>query len=125
MHLRYLLALTTLAVGLSITGGVASATAPPVGPLPGGQVTDIRTSRDSSISIALPSSSRAGYVWRLARRVDPRVAVQAGEGEIGRNVVVVFKTTGSGHVRIAFGLTRGESRKAVQSVTYRLTVTPR
>ena len=125
LQLRQPLALTTIAIGLSITSGMASATAPPVGPLPRGQVTDVRTPRGSSASIALPTISRAGYAWRIASRVDPKVAVQVGEGEIGRNVVVVFRTTGAGRARIAFGLTRGESQKAAQSVTYRLTVTPR
>jgi hypothetical protein len=47
------------------------------------------------------------------------------EGAVGRSVVVVFRTKGTGNTRIAFGLTRGERPKAVQAVTYRLTVTGR
>jgi hypothetical protein len=87
-------------------------------------VTDVKTRAGSPIAIALPPAARASFVWRLACPVDPAVAVQV-EGAVGRSVVVVFRTKGTGNTRIAFGLTRGERPTAVQAVTYRLTVTGR
>jgi hypothetical protein len=74
--------------------------------------------------VAIPAPAKAGYVWRLARRVDPAVAVEVAEADVGRRVVVVFRTTGKGRATIAYGLTRGESPTAIRSVTYRLVVLP-
>ncbi len=124
-RLRQASATAVLAIGIVFTSGVARATAPPVGPLPRGQVTDVATRAGSLIAIALPPATRAGFVWRLARPVDPALAVQVSEGIVGRSAVVVFRTKGMGHTSIAFGLTRGERPTAIQAVTYRLTVTGR
>jgi len=88
-------------------------------------VTHTRTPAGSFVSIALPPPGRAAYVWRLARRVDRGVAVEVGEGAIGRNVVVVFSASGAGRANIVYALTVGETPKAIQSITLRLTVTPR
>jgi hypothetical protein len=112
-----------LAASAVIAGEVAQASAPPVGPLPRGQVTVLRTTTGSLIAVALPSVQK-GYVWRLARRVDPAVAVEVSEGSIDRHVVVLFKARGRGKTAITFGLTRGETSKAVHAVVYSLTVGP-
>jgi hypothetical protein len=118
------LAVVAVSSAVMVLGDDARATAPPVGPLPAGQVTQVRTVVGSLIAIALPPSTRKGFVWRLARQVNPFVAVQVGEETVGRNAVVVFKAKGPGRTAIAFGLTRGETPKAIRSVTYKLTVAP-
>jgi hypothetical protein len=123
---RVLISFAVVAVASTamVLGDNARATAPPVGPLPPGQVTQVRTVVGSLVSVVLPQATRKDFVWRLARQVNPSVAVEVSEGAVGRNVVVVFKTKGPGRTAIAFGLTRGEAPKAIRSVTYRLTVAP-
>jgi hypothetical protein len=37
------------------------------------------------------------------------------EGDIGSNVVLVFKATGKGSAKLSFGLTRGETAKAYEA----------
>lgn len=96
------------------------AAAPPVGPLPMGPVSTISTSKGSLVSIALPS--RAGKSWRLARAVNPKVLVEVTEGNVGSYVVVIYRATGRGSVKVAYGLTRGETAKAYASATYNVTV---
>jgi len=54
-----------VAAGALAVVGTASATAPPVGPLPAAKVTSVKTTRGQLVSIALPT--RRGYVWRVAR----------------------------------------------------------
>ena len=41
---------------------------------------------------------------------------------VGRSVVLVFKTTRPGRVTLAFGLTRGETAKAFESRTFKVQV---
>jgi hypothetical protein len=96
------------------------AAAPPVGPLPKGPVSTISTSKGSLVSIALPS--RAGKSWRLARAVNPKVLVEVTEANVGANVVVIYRATGPGSVKVVYGLTRGETAKAFASATYNVTV---
>jgi hypothetical protein len=98
----------------------AEATAPPVGPLPKGPTTTIRTAKGSLVSVALPS--RAGKSWRLARTVSSRVLVEVGEADVGKNVVIVYRAVGRGSVRVAYGLTIGEGKKAYASATFIVTV---
>jgi hypothetical protein len=102
----------------------ASASVTPVGPLPDGPVTTIRTQRGSLVAVALPRPRPAtGLVWRLARDVDPRVARQVSEADVGRSVVVVFKVVGRGNASIVFALTRGESSPDVlRALWYRVRV---
>ena len=102
---------------------VAVASAPPVGPLPPGQVTNVSTPVGSLIAIALPGqTASSGLVWRLARRVNSTVLRQTSERNVGRDVVVVYKTVGRGQGTVAYGLTKGETRKAYKSVTYKISV---
>ncbi len=105
-----------------MTCAEARASAPPVGPLPKGPVTEVKTAVGSLISVTLPPPARAGYVWRLARRVDPKILGEVGEGNIRKAVVVVFRANGAGKATIAYGLTRGETPRAIRAVTYRVTV---
>ena len=127
MHLRdirpvYAVAASALAVAVAMTCAEAWASAPPVGPLPKSPVTEVKTAVGSLISVTLPPLARAGYVWRQARRVDPKILSEVGEGNIGKTVVVVFRANGAGKATIAYGLTRGETPRAIRAVTYRVTV---
>jgi hypothetical protein len=111
--------LAALAAALVLVVPVRAA-APPVGPLPKGPVTTISTSKGSLVSIALPS--RAGKSWRLARAVNSKVLVEVNEANVGSNVVVIYRTTGRGAAKIAYGLTRGETAKAFASATFNVRV---
>lgn len=111
--------LAALAAALVLVAPV-HATAPPVGPLPKGPVTTISTSKGSLVSVALPS--RAGKSWRLARAVNAKVLVEVNEANVGSNVVVIYRATGRGSVKVAYGLTRGESAKALASATFNVRV---
>lgn len=108
-------------VALPVSASVASA--PPVGPLPPGQVTTISAARGTLVAVALPGQpSSSGLVWRLARTVNVKVLRQTSERTIGRDVVVVYKAVSPGDVTVAYGLTKGETRKAYKSVTYKIRV---
>jgi hypothetical protein len=99
------------------------ASAPPVGPLPPGQVTTVSTSVGTLIAVALPGqSASSGLVWRLARRVNAKVLREISERNIGRDVIVVYKAVGRGSATVAYGLTKGETRKAYKSVTYKIEI---
>jgi hypothetical protein len=99
----------------------ADASAPPVGPLPKGPLTTIRAGSGSLVAVALPHR-RGGLVWRLARRVDPRVLREVSEANVGRDVVVVYRAGRPGLARLRFGLTRGETAHAYASLTFAVTV---
>lgn len=99
----------------------AGATAPPVGPLPKGPVTTIRTQPGSLVAVALPHRS-GGLVWRLAHRVDQKVLREVSEADVGNDVVVVYRAVGSGRATIAYGLTRGETSRAHASLTFAVMV---
>jgi hypothetical protein len=99
----------------------AHAEAPPVGPLPPGPVTTIQTRAGSLVAVALPHRA-GGLVWRLARPVSPKVLVEVSEANVGRNVVVVYRATGSGQATLAYGLTRGETRRAHASLRFAIHV---
>jgi hypothetical protein len=117
-----LLAVTAAALAALVLGLPAHATAPPVGPLPKGPVTTIRTARGSLVAVALPHRAN-GLVWRLARSVTPKVLVEVSEANVGKDVVVVYRATGAGRATLAYGLTRGERRGARASLTFVVTVT--
>jgi hypothetical protein len=109
-----------VAGALAATAGTATATAPPVGPLPAAKVTTVKTTRGQLVSIALPA--RRGYVWRVARPIPARVVRQVGEGNLGRSVVLVFATVARGHGAIVLAETRGETARAYRAVRYEVTV---
>ena len=99
----------------------ALATAPPVGPLPKGPTSTIRTQKGELVSFALPRRS-GGRVWRVARQFNSRVVRQVSEADAGNSVVLVFKAVGNGTTTVAFGLTRGETAKAYESRRFVVTV---
>ncbi len=109
------IATMTLAVTAALAGtSVASST--PVGPLPAGPTSTIRTQAGELIAVALPHRS-GGRTWRVARQFDGRVVQQVSEADVGANVVVIFKALHSGKTTLAFALTKGESSMASESRT--------
>src|SRR3954452_18191158 len=98
----------------------ATGTAPPVGKLPKGPVTTVRTPKGTLVALALPHLK--GLSWRLARQVDSRVLVQTGEGDVGTAVVVTFRAKAAGHTKVIYAATRGESAVARAARTLDLTV---
>jgi predicted secreted protein len=99
------------------------ASAPPVGPLPPGQATTISTARGTLVAVALPGQpASSGLVWRLARAVNAKVLRQTSERNIGRDVIVVYKAVSPGTATVSYGLTKGETRKAYKSITYKISI---
>jgi hypothetical protein len=118
LRLIALTAAATAALALTIP---AEASAPPVGKLPKGPVTIVRTPKGTLVSLALPQLK--GLSWRLARQVDARVLVQAGEGDIGTSVVITFRARAAGHTKVIYAATRGQSTVARAARTLDVTVT--
>jgi hypothetical protein len=116
---------TLLFTGAFIAATVASAgpaAAPPVGALPAGPTSTIKTQKGQLVAFALPKRAE-GRVWRVARRFDARVVRQVSEGEVASGaVVVVFKAVAPGKTTVVFGLTRGETAKAFESRRYTVRV---
>ena len=98
---------------------IGSASSPPVGPLPKGPVTTIRTQPGALVAIALPHRS-GGLTWRLAGSL-PSTIAEVSEANVGADVVVVYKTKGTGVTTLAYGLTRDESTGAKASLTFKIT----
>ena len=98
----------------------ATASAPPVGRLPKGPVTTVRTPKGTLVGLVLPQVK--GLSWRLARPVDGKVVVQIGEGVIGTSVVITFRAKAAGHTKIVYAATRGESSVARAARTLDVTV---
>jgi len=115
--MRYLV---VLVCALTVAG-VATATAPPVGPLPPGPVSTITTSRGQLVAFALPHRS-GGLVWRAATYPGVKVVRPLSEADVADAVVLTYRATGRGKVTLKFALTRGETVKAYASRTYVVTV---
>jgi len=113
-----ILASLTIATALASAG---AASAPPVGPLPSGPRSTIQTTVGELVSVALPHRA-GGRVWRVARAVNGAILREVSEGDVGPQVVLVFKATGPGTATLSFGLTRGETSKAYESRRYVVTV---
>jgi hypothetical protein len=99
-----------------VLAGTAAATAPPVGPLPPGPVTTVSATAGSYVSLVLPKGAQ-GRSWRQARPFDQGVAREVSEGDVGKYVVIVFRTVRPGTTKVLYGLTRGETKKAFASAT--------
>jgi hypothetical protein len=102
------------AVACAATAGAAQTDSTPVGPLPAGPTSTVATQKGELIAVALPHRS-GGRVWRIARSFDTRVIRQVGEADVGSAVVLTFKATGKGSAVLRFGLTKGETAKALES----------
>jgi hypothetical protein len=120
-RLRFV-ALLAMAMTLTVAmAGAGTASAPPVGPLPVGPTSTIQTQVGQLVAFALPHRPN-GRVWRVARTINPAVLVQVSEGDLGTNVVLVFKAKGKGTANVSFGLTRGERAKAYEARRFVVTV---
>jgi hypothetical protein len=119
----HITALTAVLVSAVLFAAVpAGASAPPVGPLPPGPVTTVIAKRGTFVAVALPAqTSSSGLVWRLARG-NPAIVRQVAERSLGPTVVVVFKAVAWGKATVSYGLTKGESKKAYKSATYKITI---
>jgi hypothetical protein len=100
----------------------ARAESTPVGPLPAGPVSTVKTQRGFLVAIALPwPKPSTGLVWRLARNLDSGILREGEELETESSVVVIFKVVGHGTTSVIFALTRGEaSPKALGSHTTKI-----
>jgi hypothetical protein len=116
-----MLAATAVLVSALLFFSVSAARADstPVGPLPGGTESAVKTQRGFLVAVALPRPRPStGLVWRIARNLDHRIVRQTEEVETAASVVVVFRVVGYGKTTIVFALTRGEaSPKALGSHT--------
>ena len=113
--------LAVAAAVAAIVGGTALASAPPVGPLPAGPSSTIKTTKGQLVAFALPHRT-GGRVWRVARPFNSSVLRQVSEADVGKQVVLVFQAVGTGTTTVVFGLTRGETAKAYESRRYAVTV---
>ena len=117
MTVRRLIGVLIVPAAVVSTAAGASATAPPVGPLPPGPKATIVTRAGELVAVALPHRS-GGRVWRIARAFDGTVLREVSEADVGSNVVIVFKAGRTGSVTLAFALTRGETAKAFEARTF-------
>jgi hypothetical protein len=116
-------AVVVAAFGAGVLAAVGLASAPPVGPLPAGPSSTIKTTKGQLVAFALPHRS-GGRVWRLARAPKLSVLRQVSEADVGNQVVLVYVATGRGTTNVAFGLTRGETPRAYESRRYTVSVAP-
>lgn len=115
--------IASLVIVVAIAGSAtATASAPPVGQLPAGPVTAISVQHGELFGIALAQPRGRGQVWRVARAYNAKVVVQVSEGVQRGNVVVVYRARRPGRTTIAYALTVGETAKALQARTFRVTV---
>lgn len=122
MNIKTILVGVAASAALLGAGARAEASAPPVGPIPKGPIASVTTQKGQLVAVALPKRG-SGLVWRIARRIDPAVLRQVSEADVGRSVVVVFQASGKGTARVVFALTRGETPRALASVTHIVRVT--
>ena len=103
----------------------ALADSTPVGPLPKGASSTFSTHRGWFVAVALPRQPKSsGLVWRIARPFDTDIVHQVSEGDVGKQVVVVFNVSGTGTTSIVFALTKGDSSpKAIRAITTVVRVT--
>lgn len=121
MHkLHPLVAATTCALAVV---SAASATAPPVGPLPPGPTTSVRVGAGGGFVVTLPRPVVAGGAWRVARSFDAHVVGQTWEHTTASGGVELgFAAAGTGSTRLVFAVTRGEAGRAYAARTVRVTV---
>jgi hypothetical protein len=113
-------AFAILATGVVLTiTGTGRADSMPIGPLPAGAVSTIKTGPNQLVAVALPRNAKSsGLIWRIARPYKSTILRQISEADVGGNVVLVFKVTGRGTTVLVFALTRGDtSPKAIKSAT--------
>jgi hypothetical protein len=106
----------------AVAASAAFASAPPVGPLPGGPTKAVAVKTHGTFVITLPKSKQAGLVWRVARPFKSGVVRQLDEGETKSSVWLRFRSVAPGRTSLVFALTRGERTKALAARTFVVTV---
>ena len=119
--MRRILVVVVAAVALTPAAISAWASAPPVGPLPQGPVTEIRVRHGLLFAIVLPRPA-AGLFWRGARQSDATVARPLDEGELKGNIVFVYRAGHVGTTTVVYALTRDEGPKALKARYFEITV---
>jgi hypothetical protein len=107
----------------AILATTATATSTPIGALPPGPTAMIHTQPGQLVAVALPHRT-GGKVWRVARSVDPKKLRQLSEADVGPSVVLVYKALAVGNATITFGLTKGETAKALESRQFVVMIMP-
>jgi len=122
MRRKLTMTLTIALLGAAAAfAGRSAASAPSVGSLPAGPVSKIQTSRGELVAFALPHRP-GGRVWRVARPFNAMILRQVSEADVGSQVVLVFRATGTGTTAVVFALTLGERPRAYESRRYTVTV---
>lgn len=111
------LAVLMIAGSIGLVASTASASAPPIGPLPVGPIATLSTEQNELVAVALPHRPN-GRVWRIARALNANVLTEVSEADMGANVVTVFRAVGPGKTTLRFALTRGERPHAYESRTF-------
>jgi hypothetical protein len=120
---RFVQGIVTLAALVLIAAPALQASAGPVGPIPKGAVTTISATKGELISIALPRApASGGLVWRVARAYNGKVVSEVTEGDLGSNVVIVYKALAAGKTTIIYALTKGESARVHAAKTFVVSV---
>lgn len=120
--MRLVLLLAALAVA-AVTATAARSTAPPVGKLPVGPVSQVRLAAGGTFTARLPKPPVEGGVWRIARSYDAKVVRETGEKTTAAGGVrVSFRAVAPGSTRVVYALTRGETAHALASRTFRMLV---
>lgn len=114
-------ALAAACIAVAVVAGSSRASAPPVGPLPSGPTSTIKTVQGELVSFALPHRT-GGRTWRIVGSVNSKVLREVAEGDVGNQVVLVFKAVGPGTAAVVFALTRGERPKAYESRRFTVNV---
>jgi hypothetical protein len=115
-----LLTVASFAAAAAVAGAVL-ADSTPVGTLPTGPNSLIHTIDGELVAVALPHRSN-GRIWRIARPFNAKVVKQVSEGDIGKNVVVVFKAAARGTTTVIFALTKGETARAYEVRSFTISV---
>lgn len=115
--------IVTISALATVLASSALATAPPIGPLPGGPTSKIHTQPGQLVAVALPHRA-GGRVWRVAGAFDGSRLREVSEADVGPNVVLVFRALRTGNATLSFGLTRGERPKAYESRQYVVMIAP-
>jgi hypothetical protein len=90
LEVAFAVAAVTAATAVS----AALASAPPVGPLPAGPSSTIKTTKGQLVAFALPHRT-GGRVRRVAGAFKPAVLRQVSEADVGEQVVLVFQPPGT------------------------------
>jgi hypothetical protein len=121
-RIRLAVCATSFTLATVLASG-ALATAPPIGPLPGGPTSRIHTQPGQLVAVALPHRA-GGKVWRVAGAFDASRLREVSEADVGPSVVLVFRALRAGNATISFGLTKGERAKAYESRQYVVMIAP-